>query len=114
MQFKKQHDFESRKTEANRVINKYPERIPVIVERMKKSKMSLIDRNKYLVPRELTMGQMVYVIRKRIHIEAEKALFLFVNKQIVCNTSTLSEVYYNHKDIDGFLYIEYMEENVFG
>ena len=47
-------------------------------------------------------------------IEAEKALFLFVNKQIVCNTSTLSEVYSNNKDSDGFLYIEYMEENVFG
>ena len=114
MKFKQQHPFENRKKESDRVIEKYPDRIPVIVERTKKAKVPNIDRNKFLVPNNLTMGQLVYVIRKRIRIEAEKAIFLFVNKQILCNTSTLSEVYARHSDNDGFLYVEYMEENVFG
>jgi GABA(A) receptor-associated protein len=37
-----------------------------------------IDKKKYLVPTDLTVGQFVYVIRKRIDLNAEKALYVFV------------------------------------
>ena len=33
---------------------------------------------RYLVPGDLTVGQFVYVIRKRIKLEPEKAIFIFV------------------------------------
>lgn len=36
------------------------------------------DRNRYLVPADLTVGQFVYVVRKRIKLSAEKAIFIFV------------------------------------
>ncbi|KAI7985216.1 Autophagy-related protein 8e [Camellia lanceoleosa] len=36
-------------------------------------------QNKYLVPADLTVGQFVYVIRKRIKLSAEKAIFIFVD-----------------------------------
>lgn len=35
--------------------------------------------NRYLVPAELTVGQFVYMIRKRIKIPDEKTIFMFVN-----------------------------------
>lgn len=34
---------------------------------------------RYLVPADLTVGQFVYVIRKRIRLSAEKAIFIFVD-----------------------------------
>jgi len=34
---------------------------------------------RYLVPADLTIGQLVYVIRKRIKLSAEKAIFIFVD-----------------------------------
>jgi Autophagy protein Atg8 ubiquitin like len=34
---------------------------------------------RYLVPSDLTLGQFVYVIRKRINLSAEKAIFMFVD-----------------------------------
>ena len=34
---------------------------------------------KYLVPVDLTIGQFIYVIRNRIEVTPEQALFLFVN-----------------------------------
>ena len=34
-----------------------------------------IDKQKYLVPADLTIGQFVYVIRKRIKLSAERAFF---------------------------------------
>lgn len=36
------------------------------------------DGNRYLVPADLTVGQFVYVVRKRIKLSAEKAIFIFV------------------------------------
>ncbi len=38
-----------------------------------------IDKKKYLVPADLTVGQFVYVIRKRIKLPAEKAIFIFIH-----------------------------------
>ncbi len=34
--------------------------------------------HRYLVPADLTVGQFVYVIRKRIKLSPEKAIFIFV------------------------------------
>ena len=110
---------EKRKKEAGRIRDKYPDRIPVIVEKSENSDIVDIDKKKYgpfalqlcsaqqqlaraiphgravrithdltffcrvgrryLVPADLTVGQFVYVIRKRIKLSPEKAIFIFVN-----------------------------------
>jgi hypothetical protein len=46
--------------------------VQVIVERAPKSDIAEIDKKKYLVPMDLTVGQFVYVIRKRIKLSPEK------------------------------------------
>mmetsp|Transcript_6748 Transcript_6748/g.11264 ORF Transcript_6748/g.11264 Transcript_6748/m.11264 type:complete len:121 (-) Transcript_6748:408-770(-) len=86
----------------------------VICEKVEKSKVEDIDKKKYLVPSDLTCGQFVYVIRKRLKLPAEKAIFLFVNGTIPPTAAMLNTVYEQHKDKDGFLYISYSDENVFG
>eukprot|EP00981_Chlorochromonas_danica_P009110 scaffold2505_cov152-Ochromonas_danica.AAC.3 len=73
-----------------------------------------IDKKKYLVPADLTCGQFIYVIRKRLKLPSEKALFLFVNGSIPPTSAMLNAIYDQHKDKDGFLYMCYSEENVFG
>ena len=70
---------EKRQAEALRIREKYPDRIPVIVEKAGRSDIPDIDKKKYLVPGDLTAGQFVYVIRKRIKLSPEKAIFIFVN-----------------------------------
>ena len=37
---------------------------------------------RYLVPADLTVGQFVYVVRKRIKLSAEKAIFIFVKNTL--------------------------------
>ena len=77
--FKNEHTVEQRKAESERIRAKYPDRIPVICEKTEKSNVQDIDKKKYLVPADLTCGQFVYVIRKRLKLPAEQAIFLFVN-----------------------------------
>jgi len=115
MSFKTVNTFEQRKQESDRILSKYSDRIPIIVEKNKNSNdMPDIDKKKYLVPNELTVGQFMYVIRKRIKLEPEKAIFLFINNNSPANASLLSAIYDEYKDEDGFLYITYSSENTFG
>mmetsp|Transcript_11428 Transcript_11428/g.20149 ORF Transcript_11428/g.20149 Transcript_11428/m.20149 type:complete len:139 (+) Transcript_11428:115-531(+) len=112
--FKAEHPLEKRKQEAARIKEKYPDRIPVIVERAEKSDIPDIDKKKYLVPSDLTVGQFVYVIRKRIKLSPERAIFIFVRNILPPSAALMSSVYADHRDEDGFLYITYSGENTFG
>lgn len=77
--------IEKRKSEAERIRSKYPDRVPVICEKADRSDIPDIDKKKYLVPSDLTVGQFHYVIRKRIKLAPEKALFLFCSNSIPPN-----------------------------
>ncbi|KAJ2493230.1 Autophagy- protein 8 [Coemansia sp. RSA 2050] len=112
--FQAEHTPEKRKAESDRIRQKYPDRIPVICEKVEKSDIQTIDKKKYLVPSDLTVGQFVYVIRKRIKLSPEKAIFIFVNEILPPTAALMSTVYEEHKDSDGFLYITYSGENTFG
>ena len=112
--FKLKHSFENRCKESRNIINKYPDRIPVIVEKTINSDVVDIDKNKFLVPCDLTVGQFAYVIRKRMKLPPEKAIFLFVNNNIPMQSALMSSIYDELKDNDGFLYINYAGENTFG
>ncbi|CAL8145092.1 unnamed protein product [Prunus armeniaca] len=112
--FKLDHSLERRQAEAGRIREKYPDRIPVIVEKAAKSNIPDIDKKKYLVPADLSVGQFVYVVRKRIKLEAEKAIFVFVKNTLPPTAAVMSTIYEENKDEDGFLYLTYSGENVFG
>jgi GABA(A) receptor-associated protein len=114
----KEKSFEKRLEESERIKAKYPERIPIIITRGNDPSTPIIDKQKYLVPMDLTAGQIIYIIRKRITLNPDKALFIFVqhnNNSILPKTSEhIGNLYKNHKDDDGFLYITYTSENTFG
>ncbi|KAH7546734.1 hypothetical protein FEM48_Zijuj01G0232900 [Ziziphus jujuba var. spinosa] len=150
--FKLEHPLERRQAEAARIREKYPDRIPVIVEKAERSDIPDIDKKKsvysepifhicffffmlnmswkydivvgacqllsteaiYLVPADLTVGQFVYVVRKRIKLSAEKAIFIFVKNILPPTAAMMSAIYEENKDEDGFLYMTYSGENTFG
>lgn len=113
--YKNQFDLEHRTDESRRIREKYPTRIPVIVE-IKDPSIDIpdIDKKKFLVPNDLTVGQFIFVVRKRIQLSPEKALFCFIDDTIPSTNSLMSQLYTDHKDEDGFLYISYTGENTFG
>ena len=106
--FKDLYSFEKRQKDAEQIKAKYPSRIPIICEKNRFSTNSPnIDKKKYLVPYNLTLGQFIYQIRKRLNLSPEVALFFFTG-------GFISNLYAEYKDADGFLYIYYAVENTFG
>ena len=104
------------KDEARRIRAKYPDRVPVLVGKSPSSSDAPeIDKHKFLVPMDLTLGQFQYVIRKRISLSPEKALFLFVDGAVPPTSSLMATIYQDHRDRETeFLFITYSMENTFG
>ena len=46
---------------------------------------------------DLTVGQFVYVIRKRIKLAPEKAIFIFVDEILPPTAALMSAIYEEHK-----------------
>lgn len=113
-QYKEENSFEKRRSEGEKIRKKYPDRVPVIVEKLPKARVSELDKKKYLVPSDLTVGQFYFLIRKRIHLRPEDALFFFVNNVIPPTSTTMGALYQEHHEEDCFLYMAYSDESVYG
>jgi GABA(A) receptor-associated protein len=93
---------------------KYPNHICVWVQPSSKATdLPPIDKQKYLVPKDLTVGAFIFMIRKRMTLPPEKALFLFVNNTLPTSSSTLAELYAAHGSV-GYLHVMYAGESTFG
>ena len=76
--FKNKFQFDHRKKESERIMNKYPDRIPCILERSGNN-IPLVNKTKYLVPKD--------------HL-----FFLGDNRDCSKDSRFLSEVGYVHKN----------------
>ena len=114
--YEEEHPFEKRQIEAANILSKYSDRLPVICQRHSRStSVPLLDKRKFLVPRDLTVGQFLYVIRTRLKLNASHAIFLMTADGSMPSSSTVVHMLYDaHKSEDGFLYFVYSGENTFG
>lgn len=107
-----------RQAEAKSLIKKYPERVPVIVSAQEKSQLPKIGQTKFLVPRDMTVGKFVLLLRRRIDLDSMNSIFLFVEKDrkftLIPCSDTMGEIYKMWKDEDEFLYIIYSNDSAFG
>ena len=101
--FRSNHAFEKRVNESKRIIEKYPDRVPIICERITKN-VPQVDRKKYLCPGDLSLANFMYVIRKRMNLSPEKSIYMFVGNESLAPVShTMGMIYDHHKDNDQFL-----------
>lgn len=111
--FKQQYTVEDRIKQCDEIKRKYPSRIPLIVETKKESELKL-SKNKYLVEQNMTIGQFIYILIRRLNLKPEEALFMFIQNTIFPTETLVSEIYKKAKDEDGFLYCVICSENTFG
>ncbi|XP_018488576.1 autophagy-related protein 8i [Raphanus sativus] len=112
--FKEELTLDERLAESREIIAKYPTRIPVIAEKYSKTDLPAIEKKKFLVPRDMSVGQFIYILSARLHLSPGKALFVFVNNTLPQTAALMDSVYETYKDEDGFVYMCYSSEKTFG
>ena len=99
--------------------------------------------NRFLVPRDMSVGQFIHILGARLRLDPGKALFVFVKDTLpqtstpllpnslniscmkvdgflsyfvvfVFTASLIESLYNSSKDDDGFLYMCYSSEKTFG
>jgi len=110
--------FEKRAADAQRILAKYPDRIPVVCEKASRSDLPDIEKKKFLVPGTMLLGEFKYIIHKHISqtsaLSADQTIYLFANGASPKTGAVISELYEQHKAPDGFMYISYSAENTLG
>ena len=95
------------------LVNRHPDRVPVRVER-RDDRIPDISNKKFLVPRDMPVGQFMLHLRQRLDINKSQGVFVFVNNVLPPNMSLMGQLYEEHKDHELMLNIVYALENIFG
>lgn len=113
--FRERLELDRRVAMAQGILVRRPQHLPVIVE-AGEARAPPIDRERFLLPPELTGGQLSFILRKRMPaLDKHQALFLFCNRHLITSQDTVRALYERYRDEeDGFLYVQYALENVFG
>lgn len=128
LNFKQQYTLEQRLHKINRIFERYPDRVPIVIEKINEGGLKAvspaaersaseksIEKKIFLVRCEVTICQFSLILRKKIELTPEKGLFLFIGGIIPSNSSILGDLYHQNKNLeDNFLYITYSGENTFG
>lgn len=109
-------DLQLREGELERIQLKHPDKVPIFITKSDFAKDSLpqIQKRKFLVATQYTMGEFVLTIRKWLLLTPEQAIFIFIENILPATNVTIGEMYARHKGKDGVLRITYASENTFG
>eukprot|EP00831_Metopus_contortus_P055183 TRINITY_DN4660_c0_g1_i1.p3 TRINITY_DN4660_c0_g1~~TRINITY_DN4660_c0_g1_i1.p3 ORF type:complete len:138 (+),score=10.99 TRINITY_DN4660_c0_g1_i1:64-477(+) len=112
--------LETRKSESRKLLLSYPDRVPVVIERLtdgdvRTEFVPFLKDNKLLMPRYMGIAYVLSLVRYRLQLPPSQVLrFLFRSNTIYQGDKSLNEIYEKEKDTDGFLYIYYGGEQYAG
>ena len=71
---------------------------------------------RFLMLQNFSISDVQTIVRRKLNLNKEQGLYLLVNdgKNLLVSNSSLKEMFEKFKDDDGFLYILYTEENMYG
>jgi GABA(A) receptor-associated protein len=113
--YRKNVPFDERKLKAALILKQHLDRVPVVVECSEQLQSTYpLNKNKFIVPIDLTLSQFIFVIRKHMKLDPSHAIFVFINNKMHPITAIMGNLYQDQKDEDGFMYLNIFHESTFG
>lgn len=111
--------MEHRISISKKICEKYPDRIPVLIEPFGKQKeVPFLTLKKFIVPEDITLAKFISQVRNKhtdqLILKEEQALFFMINNILPPVGSLMGDLYKRYKDNTGFLVFHIQEESVFG
>jgi GABA(A) receptor-associated protein len=120
--YKDEVSLSTRISESNRILAKYIDKIPVIID-CDKELDAVVKKRKFLVPRDVSASYLISLIRSKLNLNSKKAIFIFCNNTLIHGQTIIGEIYDKYiEDLmftqtfegDRFLYFYLSCENTFG
>ena len=107
-QFNEEYALKLRKQHTNR--------IPVLIWDIASQDIRFTkSTRRFMVQQDTTLGQLMYILRKRISLNSDEGLFVFVGNPpvMVSNSESISIIHDKYQE-DGFLKLTLSKESTFG
>ena len=118
MSYHKTLSFYTREKESKNIIEQNPNKVPIICLKDPKSNLTETKKTKYLLDKNFTISQFTALIKTKLKLNSNEALFLVAKKGNKSNALAgdvpMSQVYEEFKEKDGFLYIFYTSKEIWG
>jgi hypothetical protein len=115
--FKKNTLFRDRKSQCDKILQLYKNKIPIICEKDPICKLEPMDKTKFLVDEKFTVQNFLNLIRNKMKLLDTQALFIFFGDKkptLATGDRYMRDVYENFKDSDGYLYAIYSSQEIWG
>jgi|SRR5579872_182361 len=111
--------------ESKRIREKYPGTIPIYLRHESKSRHTALqlpplEKNKYLPPKDMTIGQFIDFIRTRMKLTRSQAVFFFIYPKppeapfLATPSQTLAQAFHLYRNAKDFLEMTISTEDAFG
>lgn len=112
-EFRECNTLEKRISSSEKVMVRYPDKVPIIVVLPKEFKKKSFL--KYLVSKDLNIQYITQLIRKNIKLDPSKAVFVLTECGVLSTANyDIGDLYYKYKNEDGYLYLCVRLEACFG
>ena len=114
--FQKENSLDLRKKECKKLFDKNPNKIPIICEKDKKCCITQeLIKSKFLIPLYMSTYQFRNIIRNKLLLSNSQSLFFLIDgKKAITDNCLISEIYNKFKNEDGFLYLTFTTELIWG
>ena len=112
--YKEEYSLETRLQDYQKLMSMWPDKIPIVAEKTKNSGLTDLAKPKMLCPENFRFSQFLACLRAKLCLNARQSLFVFINKKIITSDSVMKKVYEENRNEDGFLYVEYCENEYLG
>ena len=107
--------LEERKEKLEKLLSKNPNKVPIVFEKHKKSKLGGNDDAKFISTKNIKLGDLVKQLRDMWKLSDDTSLFFSCqNKAILKPDALIGDLYDRCKEEDGYLYIQFREVETFG
>ncbi len=121
-----EHALSKRRKQSAAICLKYPSRVPLIVQPKSRNSTPWLKTCKFLVPETSTTAALLHHIRSMLTVDSTVGLYYVVGTnqnvdklekelfEIVTPTALIGNMYKQYVKDDGFCYVYYEEESMFG
>ncbi len=115
--YRESTSFNQRKNKSLLLLERFEGRVPIILEKSNKdSVLPFPTKYKYIISLDMTIANVLNILKKNLNINETISIYLMCKDHniMLSGSQSIEYIYNNYKNEDGFLYLTYCSENVFG
>lgn len=129
--YRKTTTFAKRYNLSDRMKQRYPRKVPILAYPLNEPNDRIVNNTRFIVERDDIIAKFLRLLKEQVKSnidpDAYSSIFLFIERHFIdsegkshydmivpLHSFTIGDVYQKYSHPDGFLYVYYGKENIFG